>query len=186
MQKTIVFNTLGGPGSGKSTLSYGLIAYLKSRHFKAEFVPEYAKELSFQRDWNTLSDQGIVTREQDRRLRSLLGHVDFIIHDTALPLGIMYAQGDFAQEWFANRCWQLFDGYTNFNCFVTRKKAYQQYGRHQTEAEAITLDGRIRDLFADRIHLEIPGEEGSVEIAFKALMKFAEGQSWTDGDPMGR
>lgn len=172
---TIVFNALGGPGSGKSTLSYGLIAALKSRGHKAEYVPEYAKELTFRRDWNTINDQGVVTREQDRRLRDLLGHVDFIIHDTALPLGLMYTKGDYTQDWFARRVWELYEGYNNFNCFVRRVKPYATYGRSQTESEARELDDRIRKLFGpEKIHLEVDGAEGSVDIAYKALLEYAK------------
>lgn len=174
MQKTIILNTISGPGAGKSTLSHGLMAWLKSHDHKAEYVPEYAKELSFQRDWITLADQGLVTKEQDRRLRNLLGLVNFVVHDSALPLGRIYAQGDYASEWFERRCWELFDGYENFNVYVTRKKKYQQYGRNQTEEEARALDGRIRKFFEGRIHLEVPGEEGSVAIVIEALLRHAE------------
>lgn len=172
MSRTIVINMLGGPGSGKSTLSYGLMSLLKSRGHKAEYVPEHAKEITYRRDWVALANQNAVTTEQDRRLRDLLGQVDWIIHDTALPLALMYASGDFAESWFADRVWQMFDGYDNFNIFVKRVKPYETYGRKQTEVEARALDTKILNLFGpDRIHFEVDGKEGNEELTYQALMR---------------
>lgn len=173
MSRTIVVNALGGPGSGKSTLSYGLIALLKARGHRAELAQEFAKELNYRRDWVTLANQDAVTREQDRRIRDLIGHVDFVIQDTALPLGIIYAQGEYAEgQWFARRVWELYDGYNNFTIFVRRVKPYQDYGRSQKEDEARELDQKIRDLFGpQRIDLLVDGDEKAVEIAYEALMK---------------
>lgn len=169
---TIIVNTAGGPGSGKSTLSYGLIAMLKARGHKAELVPEYAKELTYRRDWKAIENQFEVTREQDRRLRDLLGQVDWVIHESALPLGILYAQSPFDEDWFIRRTWEMYEGYRNFTIFVKRVKAYQEYGRSQTENEAKALDKKIFDLFGpQRIDLIVEGSEGSVETAYEALMK---------------
>ncbi len=173
MLRTIVVNALGGPGSGKSTLAYGLIALLKARGHRAELVQEFAKELTYRRDWVTLANQDIVTREQDRRIRDLIGHVDVVVQDSALPLGIIYAQGEFAEaEWFKRRVWELYEGYNNYTIFVTRRKKFQQYGRKQTEQESLALDQKILDLFGpERIDLIVNGDETAVETAYEALMK---------------
>lgn len=170
--KTVVVNAIGGPGSGKSTLSFGLVAALKARGHRAECVLEYAKELTYRRDWETLKRQDVVTTEQDRRIRDLIGHVDFVIMDTSLPLGIIYAPEPYQEDWFARRAWELFDGYNNFTIFVRRVKAYQTYGRSQTEGEAQEIDKRILKLFDGRIDLTVDGAEGSVEQAYESLMKF--------------
>jgi hypothetical protein len=168
---TVIINALGGPCSGKSTLSYGLMSLLKSRGHRAEYVPEYAKELVYRRDFTKLANQFEVTREQDRRLRDLLGQVDWIVHDTALPLGIIYAKPPFDEEWNVRRTWELYDGYENFTIFVKRVKAYEAYGRNQTEAEAVALDDQIKNLFGpSRINLTLEGKEGNEEEAYKALM----------------
>ncbi len=172
---TLICSFLGGPSSGKSTLGFEVISKLKARGHKAEFVPEYAKELVYRRDFATIADQGLVTREQDRRLRDLLGHVDFVIHDTALPLGIIYAQGDFKQDWFTNRVWALYNGYNNFNTFVRRVKPFQQYGRMQNEQESRALDGTILNLFGpERINLTVDGKEGSGDVVYEAIVRHAE------------
>jgi hypothetical protein len=170
MLRTVVVNALAGPGAGKSTLSYGLIAKLKAEGHKAELVTEYAKELTWRRDFASLSNQFEVTREQDRRLRDLIGQVDFIVHDTALPLGVLYAKPPYNEEWHIRRCWELFDSYRNFNVFVTRKKKYQTAGRNQTEAEAVELDKRIRQLFDGRINIEVEGRSDAVDQVYDALM----------------
>lgn len=171
MIRTIVVNMIGGPGSGKSTLAYGLMSLLKARGHKAEFVPEYAKEITYRRDWALLSNQNAVTTEQDHRLRVLLGQVDWIIHDTALPLGLIYAPAPFNEPWFERRVWDLYEGYRNFTIFVNRVKPYETYGRSQSEDEARLIDARIKNLFGiDRINLTLDGKEGNEETAFQTLM----------------
>jgi hypothetical protein len=173
MLRTVVVNALAGPGAGKSTLSYGLIAKLKAEGHRAELVTEYAKDLTWRRDFVALANQFEVTREQDRRLRDLVGQVDFIVHDTALPFGTIYAKAPYDEPWHVRRCWELFDSYRNFNVFVTRKKAYQTAGRNQTEAEAVELDKRIRALFDGRIDIEVEGKSDAVDQVYDALMALA-------------
>lgn len=169
--RTIVVNMIGGPGSGKSTLAYGLMSLLKARGHKAEFVPEYAKELTYRRDWDALRNQNNVTTEQDHRLRILLGQVDWIIHDTALPLGLIYAPEPYNQPWFERRVWDLYEGYRNFTIFVNRVKPYETYGRSQTEEEAKAIDAKIKNLFgAFRINLTLDGKEGNEEAAYRTLL----------------
>lgn len=175
MQRTIVLNALGGPGSGKSTLAFGLMSLLKSRGEKAEFVSEHAKELTYRRDWAALANQDAVTREQDRRIRELIGLVDFVVTDTAIPMGIVYADPTEFGDWFRSRCWQLHDSYTSFTVFVRRMKSYQTYGRKETEEEARRKDQEILDLFGpERIHYTVDGTEGAAEEVYAALMKFRD------------
>jgi len=170
MPRTLIVNALAGPGAGKSTLAYGLIAMLKSKGHRAEYVPEFAKELTYQRDFVALANQHEVTKEQDRRLRDLLGQVDIVVHDTALPLALVYCSVSYRQPWFERRVWELFDSYRNFNVFVTRKKQYQTYGRKESEAEAHELDDRILQLFEGRIDLTVEGNDQAVERVYAALM----------------
>lgn len=169
--RTIVANMVAGPGAGKSTLSYGLIAKLKSNGVRAELVTEFAKELTYRRDFAALANQFEVTREQDRRLRDLLGQVSVVVHDTALVLGLIYAQPPYTDEWNVRRTWELFDGYRNFNVFVTRTKKYQQYGRTQTEDESRQIDQRILDLFEGRVDLMVAGNEQAVDTVYQAILK---------------
>lgn len=172
--RTKVLNLIAGPASGKSTLAYGLMSLLKSRGHKAEFVPEYAKELTYRRDWAGLANQDAVTTEQDRRLRALLGQVDWIVHDTALPLGLVYAPAPYDEEWFERRVWDLYDGYDNYTVFVNRVKPYQDYGRRQTEEESRALDIKIKNLFGpERINLTVDGKEGSEEAVYRAIFDLA-------------
>jgi len=143
---------------------------MKANKLKAELVTEFAKELVYRRDYATLANQFEVTREQDRRLRDLLGQVDFVVHDSAIPLGIIYATGPYAEDWNVRRTWEMFDGYNNFNVFVRRKKRYEAYGRTQTEEEARALDVKILDLFGqDRLHLVVDGDEDAVQKVFEAV-----------------
>jgi hypothetical protein len=169
---TLIVNTVGGPGSGKSTLSYGLIAKLKAEGVLAELVTEYAKDLTWRRDFAALGNQFEVTREQDRRLRDLLGQVDIIVHDTAIPLGLIYCPEIYREPWFEKRVWALYESYNNFTVFVKRKKKFQQTGRNQTEAEAKAIDHKILDLFGPAlIDLSVDGNTDAVDIVYHAIMR---------------
>ena len=154
-------------------MSYGLMSLMKARGHKVEFVAEYAKELTYRRDFKTLDNQFDVMREQDRRLRDLIGHVDFIVHDSALPLGLLYAKSPFNQKWFEDWTWELYESYRNFTIFVERAKAYETYGRKETEAQALEIDRRTIKIFGpERINLTLPGREGNDREAYTALMDF--------------
>ena len=47
---TIIVNFFGSSGVGKSTLSLELTATLKKLGYNADYVPEYAKELVYQKN----------------------------------------------------------------------------------------------------------------------------------------
>lgn len=168
---TVVVNLIAGPGAGKSTYSAGLFGILKMDGLKAELVQEFAKDKTYERDWNALANQFYCSAQQDKRLRRLLGQVDWVVNDSALPLGLAYARPPFDAAWFTAAIWNLFDTYTNFNVFVERVKPYQTYGRTQTEDEARDLDVRLRDLFAGRIDLVVPGDDSAPHVIYEALKR---------------
>lgn len=81
---TKVINLFAGPGAGKSTTAAALFVLMKTEGYKVELVTEYAKELVYAEDWETLNWQPAVTKEQDARQRRLVGKVDWIITDSPL------------------------------------------------------------------------------------------------------
>lgn len=52
----ININIFGGPGVGKSTISSGLFYQMKTRGYKVEFISEYAKDLTYGKDFVKLKD----------------------------------------------------------------------------------------------------------------------------------
>lgn len=169
--QTLVVNTFGGPSSGKSTLAYGLMAKLKCEGHNAELVVEYAKELTYRRDFDALKNQFEVVREQDRRLRDLVGQVDIIVNDSPLLLGICYAIPPYDQPWNVQRTWELFNSYNNFNIFVRRVNPYQTSGRKESEDRSKEIDAQIAALFDSEMDLRLDADESAVDRAYQAVLK---------------
>jgi hypothetical protein len=166
-----IINIWGGPGAGKSTTAAGLFSMMKMRGHKVELVTEFAKDLTYKKDFITLSNQLAVLGEQDHRLRRLEGHVDYVITDSPLLLSILYAQGVYSEQWFKRAAWGAFCTYDNVNFLLVRAKPYAEYGRNQTEEQARDLDGILRRLL-DAYGVEfsqIQGNEQAPEEIYSAL-----------------
>lgn len=137
----IVINLAAGPGAGKSTSAASLFSKMKLEGHKVELVTEYAKDLTYEKNWPTLGNQLKVLGEQHHRLARLKGQVDFIITDAPLFLGAIY--GD--PKWHpATRV--AWDDFTNVVFQLRRVKPYAAYGRSQTEDEAQHIDRQIQNL----------------------------------------
>lgn len=142
---TKVINLFGGPGVGKSTTAAGLFCELKYRDIKCELVTEYAKDMTYENRGNILADQLYILAKQNRRVQRLVGIVDYIITDSPIIIGLMYMPKNYFTN-FAPLVWQMFNSYNNINFFLNRKKAYQTYGRNQTEEEAKQIDVALQSL----------------------------------------
>ena len=77
----IIINLFAGPGSGKSTTCAGLFSKLKLAGINCEMVLEYAKELVWENNLETLDDQIYIFAEQLHRINRLKNKVDVIITD---------------------------------------------------------------------------------------------------------
>lgn len=87
---TKIVNFIGGPSLGKSLIAALTFAELKSRHYKAEYVQEYAKMLVYKKDFETLNNQYFVSTEQYKMFKAVDGQVDFICADSPLLIGLFY------------------------------------------------------------------------------------------------
>jgi hypothetical protein len=156
---TTVINFFAGPGAGKSTTKAGTFFKMKLAGYKCEMVEEFAKELTYQENWDALKDQEFVSEEQEWRQNILEDHVDYILTDSPLILGCFYAQGKFDTQEFRDDLWKRFNGYDNINIWINRTKPYATYGRSQTEDEAKELDKKIFYAVKDILHLSVDGDE---------------------------
>lgn len=138
----IVINLFAGPGAGKSTNAAGLFSLMKRRYYNVELVREYAKELTYEKDWVRLKEQNHVVDEQDRRQRMLVGQVEFAITDGAILNSILYRDDRYhiPSEDFKKVVLSYHNKYNNINFYLKRTKKYVPIGRTQTESEAKQLD----------------------------------------------
>jgi predicted ATPase len=170
---TLVINLIGGPGAGKSTTSAGLFFLMKIAGYKVELVTEYAKELSYDENWNDLKKQIHVLAEQERRQRRLLGKVDYIITDAPLLTGMAYVSDPRDQHAVEQSAQSLFAAYNNVNFVIKRGKPFASYGRHHNEDEAKALDLVLtQGIWANQpIELAVSGNETAPRMILNHLQQ---------------
>lgn len=149
----IVINAFGGPGSGKSVSCMDICQQLKKLGYNAEYVQEYAKELVYAEDWETLDGspqhQFEVLQEQLARVDRLYGKVDFIVTDSPILLNGVYNK-ELTPE-YDQMVTSLYNDFENFTYFVERDaSSYQQEGRIQNLEESQKIDKDIKDLLTDK------------------------------------
>ena len=146
MRKPVIINFFGGPGAGKSTLATAVFAWMKTLGLNCEYVPEYAKELSYAGDMKTVSNQFFVSAMQHQRVYNIYDKVDYIVTDSPLISGIVYDEKGLYN--LPPLLAEIFHGWENVN-FMIRRESGDQYttaGRHHSETEARMLDVKIEQM----------------------------------------
>lgn len=171
----IVINLFAGPGAGKSTNAAGLFSLMKRRYYNVELVREYAKELTYEKDWVRLKEQNHVLDEQDRRQRMLVGQVDFAITDGAILNSILYRDERYhiPTEDFKKVVLSYHNKYNNINFYLNRTKKYVPIGRTQTESEAKELDNAALTMLNELYipYVEIIADNSAPEKMFSYIEK---------------
>ncbi|MFN7972024.1 MAG: AAA family ATPase [Acidobacteriota bacterium] len=176
-----VINLFGGPGAGKSTTAAGLFHLMKLEHLKVELVTEYAKEVTWERRHDLLSDQLYIFAKQHRRLVRLRGEVDYVVTDAPLLLSAVYREDSYPLvfEQLVLEFWNAFD---NCSFALERVKPYEKLGRRQTEQEAKQVDTRVEKVLArfNVPHTVLPADK---DAAAKILAAIKELEAPAKGGP---
>ena len=148
---TKVINVIGGPGSDKSLISSAIILYLHLHAKTVEAIPDFAKSLVWQQNFEVLKNQYFIAQRQYEMLNLLDGQVQFLITECSLPQVLYYNENypenicDVAKtraqilEWYHQ--------HDNINVFVERgDKKYVHTGRFQDEDQARDVDRGLRAL----------------------------------------
>jgi hypothetical protein len=146
---TKVINIIGGPGSDKSLFSSAIILYLNLHHKTVETIPDYAKSLVWQQNFEVLKNQYFIAQRQYEMLSLLDGQVQYLITECSLPQVLYYNEHyeenicDIAKtraqilEWYKQ--------HNNVNIMVERgDKKYVHTGRFQDEEQARSIDRGLR------------------------------------------
>lgn len=167
---TLVVNLLAGPGSGKSTTAAGVFYELKRNDINAEIVPEYAKDVVWERSLNKLGNQPYILGKQHHRLWRLQDQVDVIVTDCPLFLSLYYGKDE--TPMYRAYALELFERFDNINFFLERVKKFNPAGRTQNEAKAHEIDGELRRLLDNYVvpYESLPGDEFAAKaIATKVM-----------------
>lgn len=143
-----VISLFGGPGVGKSTTAAGLFYEMKKQQLQVELVTEYAKDVVWERRQNLFDDQLYIFAKQQRRIARLKGHgIDWVITDSPIPIGLIYANLKEYGPSFPNLVMEVFNQYTNYNFLLSRNWKYNPIGRNQkNEEEATVFDRKVESL----------------------------------------
>lgn len=142
-RKTIIVNLWGGPGVGKSTTATGVFSDLKQQGVIAEYVPEFAKSLTWAQDLPALDNQFYVSGYQLEMLREVLGQVQVVVTDSPVMLGSIYQDSEVFSEALEETYSALTKGFPDIDILLTRRKGFVQEGRNQTEQEAKDICKKI-------------------------------------------
>lgn len=159
---TKVINFFGGPSVGKTTIASELFGKMKSKNMSVEYVPEFAKELTWNKS-ESLKDQLYVFGTQHQKIYGLLGKVDYIITDSPILLSIPYLKysdrgekyknsaDETWKEMFEDLIYEIFNKFDNINFYVERdkNKTFEKIGRNETLRQCKELDYVIYDMVQD-------------------------------------
>lgn len=154
---TKVINIIGGPGSDKSMFAAAIVLYLHLHGKTVEIIPDHAKGLVWQQNFEVLKNQYFIAQRQYEMINLIDGQVQFLITEGSLPQVLFYNETyepnicDIAKtraqilEWYGM--------YDNVNILVERgEKRYMRAGRFQEEEQARAIDLGLRELL-DREHI---------------------------------
>lgn len=175
---TLIINAICGAGGGKSTLCGSLFGLLKRDGYNVEYVQEFAKTLTWEKNFEALKHQPYVTGVQMYSQNILLGSVEAIITDSPILLGIMYYEekNQTIKKLFEKFVIESFKAQDNMNFLLNRVKKYNQSGRNQTETHARDIDSMLRVVLKD---YEIPyttidGNESGLMTAYDTVKRNLE------------
>ena len=142
MNKTLVINLIGGPGSGKSTTASGIFYTLKKMGINCEMALEFAKDKVWEESYKILDDQFYIFGKQYHKLFRLNGKVDVIVTDSPLIISMLYNKTP--SKYFNDFVLEQFNTFYNLTFYLNRPESYQEEGRMQTKEESEVLDAVIK------------------------------------------
>lgn len=177
MKKPIVVNLFGAPGSGKSTGAAYIFSRLKMQGVNCELITEYAKDKTWEKNFEALDCQEYIFGKQSYRMKRCRDKVDVIITDSPLPLGIFYNTNPVLEKNYPALVLDVFNTYENMNYALLRNKPYNPIGRNQTQEESDAIGDKIQFFLEDNdIHYTLGlGEEKFYDfIVAEVLLKLKE------------
>lgn len=121
---------------------------MKTRGYKVEFISEYAKDLTYGKDFVKLKDQLLVFANQFHRYYKLQSeNLDYLIHESPILLSLVYYNTDniLPEKEFKDLVLSIYKNTKNINIFLERNSdnEYQEFGRNQDLSGAKKIDDKI-------------------------------------------
>lgn len=146
MSNTLVINLIGGPCSGKSTISAELFSRLKKMGIKCELVPEYIKERIYEENKTMALNQIAIFGMEHYSISNKIGKVDCIVHDGSFINNEIYNIE--YNENFNNLIISEYHKFNNLDFFIKRGNIeFESYGRIHNLKQSKELDKIIKDTY---------------------------------------
>lgn len=181
---TIVVNFFAGSSAGKSVLASDIFSALKKKNVETELALEFAKDLVWEKNYETLKNQILVFGNQFHRIDRLINKVDVVITDSPLLLSSIFKQNHiiFKQNNISNNfdklVLEVFSYYNNLNYFIERTHPFNPNGRVEKNVEeAIANDNQIKQLLINNniTYKSITSENESINSIVNDIMKMLKG-----------
>ena len=145
-KQTLIINLIGGPCSGKSTISAELFARLKKMGIHCELVSEYIKERIYEENKTMPKNQIAIFGMEHYNIWNKIGKVDVIIHDGSFINNLIY--GETHSKEFDNLIISEYKSFNNLDFFIKRGNIeFENYGRIHDLKQSIELDEIIKDKY---------------------------------------
>ena len=149
MYPTKVINIIGGLGSNKSLFSSAIVLYLNMQQKSVETVPDYAKSLVWQQNFEMLKNQYSIAQRQFEMIDLIDGQVQVIVTECSLPQVLYYNENyqdnicDISKT--RSHILKWYKQHNNVNILITRgDRKYVHSGRFQDEDAAKKIDHGLR------------------------------------------
>lgn len=173
MKNTLIVNLLGGPGISKSTTAAGVFHTLKVNDIDCELINEYAKDKTWEKNHVALSDQFFVSANQHYKQFILNGHVDVIITDSPLLIGLFYYKEEnvVIKKSFETFIKETFNRQNNLNILLKRRKKFNPNGRNQSEERCKEIDIEIKNFLDSNLvdYTELDGDSSCIPIIYDII-----------------
>lgn len=192
MNKTIIINLYGAPGSGKSTGAAYIFYKLKQKGINCEIATEYAKDKVWEEHDEVFKDQCYIFGHQHFRISRLIGKVDVIITDSPLLLSSYYSTEELYKPELAALAKKSFkDNTIQLSYYINRVKPYNPKGRFQTEEESNIVAKNLFDyLIENKIGPQcVPGNEEGYDFIVNETLSLINKEinkkdRWIPNDPL--
>lgn len=148
MDNTLVINLIGGPCSGKSTVSAELFARLKKMGIHCELVVEYLKDRIYEENQTMAKNQIAIFGMEHYNISTKIGKVDVIVHD-----GSFLNNTSDLYNWENNPEFDAliiseYKKFNNLDFFIKRGNIeFEEYGRIHNLKQSKELDKKIKETY---------------------------------------
>jgi hypothetical protein len=147
VNKPVVVNLIGGPGTGKSVLAADIFSVMKKAGTRVELAAEWIKAPVYEGRLSVIEDQLYVLAKQHRNISRVVDQVDYIVCDSPLLLCPIYAKPGY-YPLFKELTFDVWGQYRNLTFYVERPENWEYHteGRYQSAIdEAKAVDAKILD-----------------------------------------